>query len=220
MSDFAGVITSRAAGQVYWRAGTNRRPVPYFVMKNLLCNPIDKVADNTIPKDAIRQDVQRAPAGKGSEPDFNNKCAGCHASLDPASNAGCYTDWDDAAGRLFQTPGQIRPKCTRTDQVPPVGAPPMSDYWEFRFRHEDLGWNGPRSGNGLNALGRAFAEADSFPKCMASHVFTALCNHAPETNDELSAVESAAGEFSKDGRFRFKDLWLNLAPVCLGIPLE
>ncbi len=59
-TETAGVTTTRAAGEAYFSAGTNRRMWRYTSL-NYLCRDLEDMRDNTRPADRIRQDVSRSP---------------------------------------------------------------------------------------------------------------------------------------------------------------
>ena len=58
----AGVITSRAAAQAFFIAGTNRAMFR-FTLLNHMCRDMEQVQDTSRPPDRIRQDVSRSPGG-------------------------------------------------------------------------------------------------------------------------------------------------------------
>ena len=61
-SDAAGVITTRAAGEAFFSAGTNRRMWRFTAM-NYLCRDMEQLQGHDRPADRIRQDVTRSPGG-------------------------------------------------------------------------------------------------------------------------------------------------------------
>jgi hypothetical protein len=103
----AGVITSRAAAQSFFVAGTNRAMLR-FTLLNHLCVDLEQVQDPTRPPDRVRQDVSRSPGGDSRL--YLNNCVACHAGMDPLAQAYAYYDYDETGGRLVYTPGQVRPK--------------------------------------------------------------------------------------------------------------
>ena len=72
----AGVLTSRAAAQAFFVAGTNRAMFRFTLM-NHLCNDLEQLNDTTRAPDRIRQDVSRSPGGDSRI--FLNSCVGCHS---------------------------------------------------------------------------------------------------------------------------------------------
>ena len=77
----AGVMTSRAAAQAFFIAGTNRAMLRFTLM-NHLCRDLEQVSDTTRPPDRVRQDVSRSPGGDSRL--FLNNCVGCHVGHGPA----------------------------------------------------------------------------------------------------------------------------------------
>ncbi len=98
----AGVLTSRAAAQAFFVAGTNRAMFRFTLM-NHLCTDLEQVQDPTRPPDRIRQDVSRSPGGDSRL--FLNNCIACHSGMDPMTQAFAYYDYDETAGRMLYTPG-------------------------------------------------------------------------------------------------------------------
>ena len=93
----AGVITTRAAGEAFFSAGTNRRMWRFTTM-NFLCRDMEQLKDVSRPTDRIRQDVSRSPGGDSSV--FHNHCTGCHSGMDPMAGAYAYYEWDAMAERV------------------------------------------------------------------------------------------------------------------------
>jgi hypothetical protein len=76
----AGVLTSRAAAEAFFIAGTNRAMFR-FTMVNHYCGDMEQLHDPRMPPDRIRQDVSRSPGGDSRV--FMKNCVGCHRGLDP-----------------------------------------------------------------------------------------------------------------------------------------
>ena len=108
----AGVMTTRAAAEAFFIAGTNRAMFRFTLM-NHMCRDMEQVQDTTRPPDRIRQDVSRSPGGDSRV--FLNNCIGCHSGMDPMAQAFAYYDWDETAGRIVYTPGVVRPKYFNND---------------------------------------------------------------------------------------------------------
>jgi hypothetical protein len=83
----AGVMTSRAASEAFFIAGTNRAMFR-FTLLNHLCNDMEQMHDPLLPPDRIRQDVSRSPGGDSRL--FLNNCIGCHTGMDPMAQAFAY----------------------------------------------------------------------------------------------------------------------------------
>jgi hypothetical protein len=103
----AGVMTSRAAAEAFFIAGTNRAMFR-FTMLNHLCNDMQQVHDIKLPPDRIRQDVSRSPGGDSRL--FLNNCIGCHNGMDPLAQAFAYYDFDEVNGSIEYTAGQVQAK--------------------------------------------------------------------------------------------------------------
>ena len=73
-------MTSRAAAQSFFIAGTNRAMFRFTVL-NHMCRDLEEIHDTTRPPDRIRQDVSRSPGGDARL--FLNNCVGCHSGMDP-----------------------------------------------------------------------------------------------------------------------------------------
>jgi hypothetical protein len=59
----AGAITTRAAAEAFFVAGTNRAMFRFTLM-NHMCMDMEQVLDTSIAPDRIRQDVSRSPGGR------------------------------------------------------------------------------------------------------------------------------------------------------------
>ena len=91
----AGVMTSRAASEAFFIAGTNRAMFR-FTMVNHFCADMEQLHDPRLPPDRIRQDVSRSPGGDSRL--FLNNCVGCHTGMDPMAQAFAYYNYNDATG--------------------------------------------------------------------------------------------------------------------------
>ena len=199
----AGIITSRAASEAFFIDGTNRAMFR-FTLLNHLCRDMEQVHDTTRPPDRIRQDVTRSPGGDSSV--FNNNCIGCHSVMDSMAQAFAYYDFDETAGRLVYTPGQVQPKyLINSDNFKPGFVTP-NDAWENRMRlpgkNTYLGWNGPAgSGNGAKSLGVELASSNAFAQCQVEKVFRTVCFRSPNAND-TSQVTASRDTFLNGGSLK------------------
>ena len=142
------MLTSRAAAQAFFVAGTNRAMFRYTLM-NHLCTDLEQVQDPTRPPDRIRQDVSRSPGGDSRL--FLNNCIACHSGMDPMTQAFAYYDYDETAGRMLYTPGVVRPKYFNNKDTFPAGFSTPDDYWDNYWRKGSnslLGWDGSLPGKG------------------------------------------------------------------------
>ena len=127
----AGVITSRAASEAFFIAGTNRAMFR-FTLLNHLCQDLEQIHDTTRPPDRIRQDVTRSPGGDSRI--FLNGCIGCHSGMDPMAQAFAYYNYDETAGRSCTRAGQVQPKyLINMDNFKPGYVTP-DDHWDNRWR--------------------------------------------------------------------------------------
>jgi hypothetical protein len=191
----AGVITSRAASEAFFIDGTNRAMFR-FTLLNHMCRDMEQIHDTSRPPDRIRQDVTRSPGGDSSV--FNNNCIGCHSVMDSMAQAFAYYDFDETAGRLVYTPGQVQPKyLINSDNFKPGFVTP-DDTWDNRMRLPGkndavvLQWAGaPMTGhgNGAKSLGQEFAYSGAFAECQAEKVFRKVCFRSPNTSGDHAAID-------------------------------
>jgi len=213
----AGVITSRAAAQAFFMAGTNRAMFR-FTMMNYMCRDLEEVHDTSRAPDRIRQDVSRSPGGDARL--FLNGCVGCHAGMDPMTQAYAYYTFDDAQGRMVYTPGSVQEKYFHNDTTFAFGFRTPDDAWENRWRkghNELLGWDGslPGSGNGAKSLGQEFAASDAFASCQVEKVFRAVCLRNPQDQADRDEVKTMASAF-RSGGYRLKQVFADAATYCMG----
>ncbi len=213
----AGVMTSRAAAQAFFIAGTNRAMFR-FTLINHLCLDLEQVSDTTRPPDRIRQDVSRSPGGDSRL--FLNNCIGCHSGMDPLVQAFAYHDWDEAGGRLIYTGGVVRPKYFNNKDTFPAGYPTPDDRWTNYWRqgrNSLLGWDPtlPGSGQGAKSLGRELARTDAFASCQVRKVFRAVCFREPSDAQDRTQVRAMASSF-RSGGYQLKRVFAEAATYCMG----
>jgi len=213
----AGVMTSRAAAQAFFVAGTNRAMFRYTLL-NHLCVDLEQVQDPTRPPDRIRQDVSRSPGGDSRV--FLNNCVACHAGMDPLAQAFAYYDYDDTAGRLVYTAGQVRPKYFHNDDTFPPGFVTPDDRWENYWRkgrNSLLGWDAslPGRGQGAKSMGRELARTERFARCQVEKVFRNVCFRPPSDAADRSRIDAMASSFRNNG-YRLKRVFAEAATYCMG----
>ena len=146
----AGVMTTRAAAEAFFVAGTNRAMFR-FTMLNHLCHDMDQVLDTSRAPDRIRQDVSRSPGGDSRI--FLNNCIGCHSGMDPLAQAFAYYTFDPAQGRMQYTPGVVRRSTSTTTHVQVrvsyAGRP--VEQLLARGPERLLGWDSQLAGSGTGA---------------------------------------------------------------------
>jgi hypothetical protein len=212
----AGVLTTRAAAEAFFSAGTNRRMWRFTAM-NYLCRDMEQLHDITRPADRIRQDIGRSPGGDSRI--FHNSCVGCHSGMDPLAGAYAYYEWDAAAGRMIYTPGNVQPKHLINANSFPGGYVTTSDSWINLWRagpNSSLGWNGPAgSGNGMKSMGMEVSASRAFSVCQVEKVFRRVCLRAPESATDRAAVQSIADDFEAGNR-SMKLVFAETAAFCMG----
>jgi hypothetical protein len=213
----AGVITTRAAAQAFFVAGTNRAMFRFTLM-NHLCHDMEQVQDTTRPPDRIRQDVARSPGGDSRI--FLNSCVGCHSGMDPMAQAFAYYNFDETQGRIVYTAGTVQPKYSiNIDNFKPGYVTP-DDHWDNRWRqgpNQLLGWdpNLPGTGNGAKSLGAELASSDAFAHCQAEKVFKNVCLRAPGNAADRGQVNSMVATF-KSSNYKMKQVFADAAVYCMG----
>jgi hypothetical protein len=213
----AGVTTTRAAAQAFFVAGTNRAMLRYTLL-NHLCVDLEQVQDPTRPPDRVRQDVSRSPGGDARL--FLNNCVACHAGMDPLAQAYAYYDWDEAAGRIVYTPGQVRPKYFNNDETFRPGFATPDDRWDNYWRagrNALLGWDGalPGHGSGAKSMGRELAGSERFASCQVEKVFRNVCFRAPSDAADRARVSAMTASFRSNG-YRLKRVFAEAATYCMG----
>ncbi len=212
----AGVITTRAAAEAFFIAGTNRAMFR-FTMLNHLCNDMEQVQDTSYSPDRIRQDVSRSPGGDSRV--FLNNCVGCHSGMDPMAQAYAFYDFDETAGRIVYTPGSVQPKYFNNDTNFEFGFVTPDDNWANRWRQGQnavLGWDSGRPGTGAGAksLGEELGNSDAFAQCQVKKVFRNVCLRDPVDQADRTQVQSMVTTFK--GNFLLKQVFAESAAYCMG----
>ena len=230
----AGVMTTRAAAQAFFIAGTNRAMFR-FTMMNHLCTDLEPIKDISRPPDRIRQDVSRSPGGDSRI--FLNKCIGCHAGMDPMAQAFAYYDYDydsdndpdGVNGRLvYNSAGTVDPDTgsrvqgkylINSDNFKP-GYVTIDDHWDNYWRKGPnalLGWDATLSGGGTGAktLGKELAYSDAFARCQVKKVFKTICLRDPTDSNDFSKVDAMVSSF-KNGNYKMKQVFAEAGAYCMG----
>jgi hypothetical protein len=213
----AGVMTTRAAAQAFFVAGTNRAQFR-FTMMNHMCKDMEQVADVNLPPDRIRQDVSRSPGGDSRL--FLNGCIGCHSGMDPLAQAFAYYNYNETSGRIEYTDGAVQPKYLINQDNFKPGYVTKSDGWNNYWRNGAntvLGWDGalPGSGTGAKSMGTELAHSDQFARCAVEKVFRTVCLHPPVDATDRNRVNTIIGVF-RNGGYRMKDVFAETAAYCKG----
>jgi hypothetical protein len=202
----AGVMTSRAAAQAFFVAGTNRAMFRFTLM-NHLCVDLEQV-----------QDVSRSPGGDSRV--FMNNCVACHAGMDPLAQAFAYYDYDEAGGQIVYTAGQVRPKYFNNKDTFRPGYSTPDDHWDNYWRHGRnslLGWDAslPGRGQGAKSLGRELAGTERFARCQVEKVFRNVCFRPPSDAEDRARVDAMTASFKSNG-YRLKRVFAEAATYCVG----
>ena len=213
----AGVLTTRAAAQAFFIAGTNRAMFR-FTMINQMCKDMEQVHDTTRPTDRIRQDVSRSPGGDSRV--FLNNCVGCHSGMDPMAQAFAYYNFNETTGRLEYTAGTVQPKyLINSDNFKP-GYVTTDDHWNNYWRkgvNQQLGWDGslPGAGTGAKSLGQELGRSDAFAQCQVEKTFRAMCLRDPGNAADRAKVQQIKASF-KSGGYKMKQVFADAATYCMG----
>lgn len=213
----AGVLTTRAAAEAFFIAGTNRAMFR-FTMLNHLCRDMEQVLDTSRAPDRIRQDVSRSPGGDSRI--FLNNCIGCHSGMDPLAQAFAYYTFDPAQGRIVYTAGAVQSKYFNNDTTFPYGFRTTDDQWSNYWRAGQnalLGWDSqlPGSGAGAKSMGQELANSTAFARCQVEKVFRNVCLRSPVDGADRTQVDSMVSSF-RSGGYRLKQVFAESAAYCMG----
>jgi hypothetical protein len=213
----AGIITTRAASQAFFIAGTNRAMFR-FTMLNHMCRDMELLQDTTRAPDRIRQDVSRSPGGDSRV--FLNSCIGCHSGMDPMAQAFAYYNFNDVTGRLEYTANTVQPKYLINKDNFKDGFVTTNDKWDNYWRHGQnalLGWDAslPGSGNGAKSLGQEIGRSDAFADCQVQKVFKAICLRDPSSTADRAEVQQVKTTFKNSG-YKLKQVVADTAAYCMG----
>jgi hypothetical protein len=215
----AGAMTSRAAAEAFFIAGTNRAMFRFTLM-NHLCMDMEQVHDTSIIPDRIRQDVSRSPGGDSRV--FLNNCIGCHAGMDPLAQAFAYYDFNETTGALVYSGGAaepVQPKYFNNKETFADGFITPDDSWNNHWRQGQnalIGWNTglPGSGNGAKSLGQELAGSHAFAQCQVTKVFKAVCLRTPGDQADRDEIDAMTSSF-KSG-YDLKPVFAQSAKYCMG----
>lgn len=223
----AGVITSRAASEAFFVAGTNRAMFR-FTMVNHFCKDMEQLHDPRLSPDRIRQDVSRSPGGDSRL--FLNNCVGCHTGMDPMTQAFAYYDYveSDPAGNgsLVYTEGDVQDKYFNNDLNFPPGYRTPDDHWTNYWRtgqNRYLDFYGPAQttaegygdGTGAKSLGVELSNSNAFASCQVKKVFQSVCLREPESTNDHSKVDAIVQSFGQ-GPINMKQVFAETAEYCMG----
>jgi hypothetical protein len=212
----AGIMTTRAAAEAFFIAGTNRAMFR-FTLLNHLCNDLEQLKDITRPPDRIRQDVSRSPGGDSRI--FLNACIGCHSGMDPMAQAFAYYNFDAGSARLQYTPGIVQPKYLINADNFKYGYVTPDDHWDNYWRsgpNSQLGWDPglPGSGSGAKSLGEELAGTRAFAACQVKKAFKTVCLRVPGNATDRGQVDTMVDEFIASN-YNMKTVFAEAAVYCM-----
>jgi len=212
----AGAITTRAAAEAFFIAGTNRAMFRFTLM-NHMCMDMEQVHDTSIAPDRIRQDVSRSPGGDSRV--FLNNCIGCHAGMDPLAQAFAYYDFDETSARLVYDSTAVNSKYFNNDATFGDGFVTPDDSWHNHWRQGQnalLGWSPtlPGQGNGAKSLGEELAGTQAFAQCQVKKVFKAVCLRDPVDANDRTQVDAMTNTFRN--AYNLKQVFAESAGYCMG----
>ncbi len=211
----AGAITSRAAAEAFFVAGTNRAMFR-FTMVNHFCRDMEQLHDPKLSPDRIRQDVSRSPGGDSRL--FLNNCVGCHTGMDPMAQAFAYYDWDGTA--IEYTANIVQDKYFNNDLNFPQGFRTPDDHWTNYWRtgqNRYLNFYGPGNGDdfGAKSLGVELSNSEAFASCQVKKVFQTVCLRDPESVNDHAKVDSIVQSIGQ-GPIIMKQVFAETAEYCMG----
>jgi hypothetical protein len=214
VTDSAGAITTRAFGEAYFTAGTNRRMTRYVFM-NFLCRDFEQLHDVTIPDFRVRRDVERNPGDDSRT--YKNKCVGCHAGQDALGGAWAYFNF--TGGQVQYTPGSVQGKMNQNGQFFPDGFRTTDDSWInlwARGQNASLGWADgvPKDGNGARSLGMMLAKSRAFGECMVDRSWELLCMRKLKST-EKDVKEELTDYFMTDANYNMRMLFTATLNKCV-----
>ncbi len=219
----SGVITSRAAAEAFFVAGTNRAMFR-FTMVNHFCTDMEQLHDPSLSPDRIRQDVSRSPGGDSRL--FLNNCVGCHTGMDPMAQAYAYYNYDETGGAIQYTAGNVQSKYFNNDLNFPQGFRTPDEQWTNYWRtgqNRYLGFYGPGAdpvtgfgeGTGAKSLGVELSNSSQFASCQVRKVFKAVCLREPETTNDHNRVDAILTSIGQ-GPIIMKQVFADTAEYCMG----
>jgi hypothetical protein len=210
----AGAITTRAASEAFFIAGTNRAMFRFTLM-NHMCMDMEQVLDTSIAPDRIRQDVSRSPGGDSRV--FMNNCIGCHAGMDPMAQAFAYYDFDETSQRMVYDATAVHSKYFNNDTTFPDGFVTPGDSWHNHWRQGQnalIGWNLalPGQGSGAKSLGEELAGTGAFAQCQVKKVFRAVCLRDAADQNDINQIGAMTTSFQ--GSYNLKQVFAESAGYC------
>jgi len=212
----AGAMTTRAASESFFVAGTNRAMLR-FTMINHMCMDLEQAHDTSIVPDRIRQDVSRSPGADSRV--FLNNCIGCHAGMDPLAQAFAYYDFNEATASIEYTPNNVQAKYFNNAETFADGFITPDDSWDNYWRQGKnalIGWNPglPGSGSGAKSLGQELAGTQAFAQCQVKKVFKTVCLRDPVDDNDRQQVSTMTNNF--ENGYNLRNVFAESAVYCMG----
>ena len=223
----AGVMTTRAAAEAFFSAGTNRAMLRFTFM-NHMCTDIDPLKDISRVPDRVRQDVSRSPGGDSRIYMFN--CIGCHAGMDGLAGAYAHYDYNESTSSLEYNANEVAAKYLINSDNFKHGYITNDDSWINYWRNGQnklLGWSnsavmgtlidskGHASGNGAKSLGEELANSSAFARCQVKKAFQSICLHDPDDYAaDRSAIDTITTNFIGAGNYSMKTVFAKVAAYC------
>ena len=212
----AGVMTTRAAAEAFFVAGTNRAMFR-FTLLNHMCVDLEQVQDTTRIPDRIRQDVSRSPGGDSRI--FMNSCISCHSGMDPLAGAFAYYNFNEGSGQLEYTADDVQEKYRINSDNFEFGYVTVDDSWKNYWRtgpNQWLGWEAgmPDEGIGAASMGREMAHSEAFAQCHVKKVFKTVCLREPSDADDRGQISAMVGQFNQN--HDLKEQFKLAAVHCMG----
>jgi len=210
----SGLLTTRAFGEAYLTAGTNRRAVRYSML-NFLCNDLEQMSDTSRPDAMVGRDVERDPGGDATT--YNNRCKGCHAGQDFFRGAWAFYDFDETAKKIKYTPGIVAGKYNINGDSFPTGYQTTDDRWMNNWtvgQNARFGWpEDLKGGNGVASFGKMLAKTAGFNTCMAKSTYKTVCASEGESEREKKIISELADDFKVSNQ-NLKTLFVKTALRC------
>ena len=214
----AGVMTSRAASEAFFIAGTNRAMFR-FTLINHLCHDLEQSQDTSRPPDRIRQDVSRSPGGDSRI--FLNNCVGCHSGMDPMAQAFAYYNYDETVRLASCTPPARCSRSTsstwttssrvtspRTITGTTAGARDLMRCSAGRARF-------PAAAMAPSRWARNSRASEAFAQCQVEKVFRNVCFRDPSDGADRAQVTATVASF-KGNNYSLKRVFAEAAAYCKG----
>ena len=196
----AGAITTRAAAEAFFVAGTNRAMFRFTLM-NHMCMDMEQVLDTIDParshsprrvaqprrrQPRVLEQLHRLPRGHGS--------AGAGVRL-------LQLRHDVRAAMVYDTT-PVHPKYFNNDTTFADGFVTPNDSWHNHWRQGQnalIGWNPamPGQGSGAKSLGEELAGTQAFAQCQVKKVFKAVCLRDPVDANDRTQINTMTNSFRR-----------------------